>query len=758
MRLSRLPYIPAHCHLSRLKPLSPRVYPCTMSTTTAANPSYADTLLLPKTTFPLRADAVNREHAFRDRCTTDLYHWQLENNPKDLFVLHDGPPYANGGLHIGHAINKILKDITNRYKVLQGHRVHYVPGWDCHGLPIELKALEELKNIDGSQLTPTEIRKMARARALSEVEKQKQGFISWGVMGDWDNAYKTLDKDFEVRQLKVFKKMVNKGYIYRQHKPVYWSPSSKTALAEAELEYKDDHLSRSIYVKFSVVQLAPALANLLPKEVSASSVHALVWTTTPWTIPANKAVAVNPDMVYLLVKSADGSHLVVAKDRLQALREELGIETAVELTQLAEVAGSDLLGTTYAHPLTDEILPFIAGAYVTAESGTGLVHTAPGHGMEDYEACRSLGIKPFSPVDDTGHFTAEAGADLAGKFTFTDGNALVIDKLTERGRLVRERKYKHKYPYDWRTKKPVMLRATAQWFANVEELQKKAVESLKAVRMVPESSFRRIEQFTLSRKEWCISRQRAWGVPIPVLYDTETGEPLLTDSSVQHIIAVIERMGGTDAWWEVKDDAVFVADEYKTKGKTYRRGYDTMDVWFDSGSSWTLVKDKIAERSDDGRPAADLYLEGSDQHRGWFQSSLLTSVAVTGKPPYSILITHGFVLDEHGRKMSKSIGNVVEPKLITHGGKDLKQQPAYGADVLRLWVAASEYTRDVTIGKTVMAHVSESMRKIRTTARFMLSNIDGFSEERMVNYADLKEVSSLQNRNMAAFPRRPLIA
>ncbi|RUP52397.1 hypothetical protein BC936DRAFT_144633 [Jimgerdemannia flammicorona] len=667
MRLSRLPYIPAHCHLSRLKPLSPRVYPCTMSTTTAANPSYADTLLLPKTTFPLRADAVNREHAFRDRCTTDLYHWQLENNPKDLFVLHDGPPYANGGLHIGHAINKILKDITNRYKVLQGHRVHYVPGWDCHGLPIELKALEELKNIDGSQLTPTEIRKMARARALSEVEKQKQGFISWGVMGDWDNAYKTLDKDFEVRQLKVFKKMVNKGYIYRQHKPVYWSPSSKTALAEAELEYKDDHLSRSIYVKFSVVQLAPALANLLPKEVSASSVHALVWTTTPWTIPANKVRSLfkttdnescrtllgESDLLGCCCQSRHGLPPSQVRRRQPPCRGQ-GSVAGVARGAWYRDGGSDLLGTTYAHPLTDEILPFIAGAYVTAESGTGLVHTAPGHGMEDYEACRSLGIKPFSPgefimhfiskttgisdtsimihlpttastVDDTGHFTAEAGADLAGKFTFTDGNALVIDKLTERGRLVRERKYKHKYPYDWRTKKPVMLRATAQWFANVEELQKKAVESLKAVRMVPESSFRRIEQFTLSRKEWCISRQRAWGVPIPVLYDTETGEPLLTDSSVQHIIAVIERMGGTDAWWEVKDDAVFVADEYKTKGKTYRRGYDTMDVWFDSGSSWTLVKDKIAERSDDGRPAADLYLEGSDQHRGWFQSSLLTS-------------------------------------------------------------------------------------------------------------------------------------
>ncbi|RUS21822.1 tRNA synthetases class I-domain-containing protein [Endogone sp. FLAS-F59071] len=798
VRSSRLLYIPA-CRptvaylatsfskslyrRTLLQPVRTNIHPyrTVMSSTTAqnANPtdasgaekSYSSTLLIPNSAFPLRADAVRREHAFRDRCMTDLYQWQLENNPKDLFVLHDGPPYANGSLHTGHAMNKIVKDIINRYKVLQGYRVHYVPGWDCHGLPIELKALEALKDVDRSQLTPTEIRKAARARALSEVEKQKQDFVSWGVMGDWDNAYKTLDKEFEVRQLMVFHDMdiftgninLSIGLLLQSTDRISivtrkFSSESfyvtivqlidglffsiRTALAEAELEYKDDHLSRSIYVKFPVIQPTPALVNILPKDAIASSVYALIWTTTPWTIPANKAVAVNPEMVYLLVKSADGSHMVVAKDRLEALREELGTESAVELTKVAEISGSDLIGTTYAHPLTNETMCFIAGAHVTAESGTGLVHTAPGHGMEDYEACRSLGIKPFSPVDDTGHFTADAGVDLAGKFVFTDGNALVIEKLTDRGYLMRERKYKHKYPYDWRTKKPIMLRATAQWFANVEELQQKAVEALKFVRMVPEGSFRRIEQFTLSRKEWCISRQRSWGVPIPVLYDVETGEPLLTDNSVRHIISVIERMGGTDAWWEVEDDEEFVAEEYRGKGRRYRRGYDTMDVWFDSGSSWTLVRDLVGKLGgrDEAKPVADLYLEGSDQHRGWFQSSLLTSIAVTGKSPYSTLITHGFVLDEHGRKMSKSLGNMIEPKLITLGGKDPKQHPPYGTDILRLWVATSEYTHDVTIGRTVMKHVAETMRKIRTTARFMLGSLDGFSEASMAKYTDLKEI------------------
>ncbi|KAF7724289.1 hypothetical protein EC973_001190 [Apophysomyces ossiformis] len=719
----------------------------------AKNP-YSSTVLLPKTQFPLRADAPKREHLFRDRTTKELYPWQLENKPKDLFILHDGPPYANGNVHSGHAMNKILKDMVNRYKMLQGHKVLYRPGWDCHGLPIELKTLERLKQRGiNTDLPPSEIRQLARKLALSEVEKQKEAFMSWAVIGDWDKPYKTLDKDYEVRQLRVFLDMVKKGYIYRQLKPVYWSPSSKSALAESELEYNEEHVSRSIHVRFPIAQLAPSIKEKWRGLVDTDNLYALIWTTTPWTIPQNRAIAIHPKLNYSVVKVKDGSHAgsyLIGTDRIEAFKTELGIEDA-QIHKLAEATGKELIGTQYTHPLIDQSMPLIEADHVTAESGTGLVHSSPGHGMEDYDACLKAGIQPFSPLDDEGRYTSEVGLGLEGKEAFTEGTIAVIELLKDKSALVKEKKYVHKYPYDWRTKKPVMLRATAQWFANVENLQKEAVEALKEVRMVPEVSIRRLEQFTLSRKEWCISRQRSWGVPIPALYDVETGEALLTDKSVEHIIRVIDERG-TDAWWEEEDDSIFVADEYKNNGKTYKRGYDTMDVWFDSGTSWTMMKD-IPGR-DPSKPVADMYLEGSDQHRGWFQSSLLTSIALTGKAPYSTLVTHGFALDEQGRKMSKSIGNTIEPDLITKGGKDKKKNPAYGSDVLRLWVASSEYTRDVTIGPTVIGQISDNMRKIRTTARFLLGNLNDFTYKACVPYNQLKEVDRYMLHELYRFNQR----
>ncbi|KAG2198396.1 hypothetical protein INT47_009801, partial [Mucor saturninus] len=690
----------------------------------APNP-YTNTILLPKTNFPLRADAAKREHLFRDRCTKDLYPWQLKNNPKDSFILHDGPPYANGNVHSGHAMNKILKDIINRYKVLQGHKVFYRPGWDCHGLPIELKALEQIRR-NGDDLSPVDIRKIAKAKALSEVEKQMTAFKGWGVMGDWDNPYLTLNSGYEIRQLRVLTDMIKNGHIYRQLKPVYWSPSSKSALAESELEYNEAHVSQSIHVRFPVTKLS---SDLNTKWSKYKDIHALIWTTTPWTIPSNKAISVHPDLSYSLIK-VDSHNYIVATDRVQPLTQELNKDVEI----LDEVSGKDLLGCEYQHPLNQQTNPIIGGDHVTAESGTGLVHTAPGHGMEDYEVCLAHHIAPFSPVDDAGRFTWEAGDQLEGKEAFTDGTTTVIDMLGSH--IILQQAYTHKYPYDWRTKKPVMLRATAQWFANVEHLQQKAVNALKKVRMIPEVSIRRLEQFTLSRKEWCISRQRSWGVPIPALYDQD-GNALLTESSVEYIIQILQERG-TDVWWEEKDDSVFVAPEYRDKGKTYTRGYDTMDVWFDSGTSWTMLKN-IADR-DSSKPLADVYLEGSDQHRGWFQSSLLTSIAVTGKAPYGTLVTHGFALDEKGQKMSKSIGNTLDPELITHGGKDKKKNPAYGSDVLRYWVANCEYTRDVTIGPSIIGIVSESLRKIRTTARFLLGNLHDFHRENYVDYDNLQEV------------------
>ncbi|ORE01399.1 isoleucyl-tRNA synthetase [Rhizopus microsporus var. microsporus] len=614
---------------------------------------YTKTLLLPKTSFPLRADAANREHLFRDRCTNELYPWQLKNNPKDLFILHDGPPYANGNVHAGHALNKITKDIINRYKLLQGHKIYYRPGWDCHGLPIELKTLEMIKK-DASSLSPIHLRELAKKNALVVVESQKEDFMSWGVMGDWNNPYLTLQGDFEIRQLRVLKEMVKKGYIYRQLKPVYWSPSSKSALAEAELEYKDNHVSKSIHVQFPIVS-SPILKKWKDKQINA-----LIWTTTPWTIPSNRAVCVHPDLDYCVVEAADKKQCwIVGKDRLEALEKEL----EQKLSVLDTFKGNQLVGSTYQHPLSSKHYPILAGNHVTAESGTALVHTAPGHGMEDYEVCLANNIQPFSLVNDEGKFTKEAGPHFEGKFAFKEGNDTVINLLENQSFLVKKENYIHKYPYDWRTKQPVMLRATAQWFANVENLQEAA-------------------------------------------------------NSIEHIISVLNEKG-TDAWWNEKDDNIFVAPEYRNNGKVYKRGYDTMDVWFDSGSSWTMLQN-IPGR-DPNKPVADVYLEGSDQHRGWFQSSLLTS-------------------NEKGDKMSKSLGNTIEPALITRGGKDKKKNPAYGSDVLRLWVASCDYTKDMTIGPSIIATISDNLRKIRTTARFLLGNLHDFELKNYVDYDKLAEI------------------
>ncbi|KAI7826957.1 isoleucyl-tRNA synthetase [Gamsiella multidivaricata] len=701
---------------------------------------YAPTLLLPKTAFPLRADAAVREHLFCQRCTTDLYAWQRENNEGDLFVLHDGPPYANGHLHLGHALNKVLKDFVNRQHVMRGFKVDYRPGWDCHGLPIELKALAELKVSDRSSLSPTQVRAVAQATAQSTVEAQRAEFLAYGVMGDWENGYRTMDRDFETRQLNVFYEMMNKGLIYRANKPVYWSPSSKTALAESELEYKEDHKSRSAWVAFLVDHPSQGLARLLPDSVT---LHAVVWTTTPWTLPANRSVAVHPKMTYRLFRPSatnDPSKVYLAvAEQLDEMKKRFAPKDSTEpatLELFGEISGQDLVGSRYQHPLTTESMPFIAADYVTSDSGSGLVHTAPGHGMDDYKTCYPLGIEAFCPVDNVGDFTAEAGPELEGLNVQTKGTDKVLQLLAIRGTLIQEHVYVHKYPYDWRTKKPVILRATSQWFANVGTIKEDALKAIESVRIIPEGARRRLEGFVHSRSEWCISRQRSWGVPIPVMYDNETDEPLLTKSSVHHVIDIV-REHGADAWWSMTTEEL-LAPEYRNNGKIYRRGFDTMDVWFDSGTSWTMIQEKMP------RPhlpfVADVYCEGSDQHRGWFQSSLLTSVALTGKAPYGTLITHGFLLDAKGFKQSKSLGNTVDPAVIINGGKNLQKDPAYGTDLLRLWAASSEYTKDIAIGKTILTQVAESMRKFRTTARFILGNLNGFKEAEAVAYEELSRL------------------
>jgi len=708
--------------------------------------AYKDTVNLPKTDFDMRANAVKREPELQTFwAEQQIYQHLSQNNPGDLFVLHDGPPYANGSLHIGHALNKILKDTINKYHLLKGRKVRYVPGWDCHGLPIELKVLQTMKPEERKQLTPLKLRQKAKEFALKTVDEQRESFKRYGVWGDWDHPYLTLKPAYEAAQIGVFGQMVLKGYIYRGLKPVHWSPSSRTALAEAELEYPEGHTSRSIYVAFEITSLPPALQG--PVDPFLGELGVAIWTTTPWTIPANLAVSVNPNLVYAVVevgpelqnlKSSIGQirYLIVAKDLVERLSETLGTSLTVQAT----VMGKTLEHMTYRHPLFDrqsEVV--IGGDYVTTESGTGLVHTAPGHGQDDYIVGQRYGLPILAPVDNEGNFTEEAGS-FAGLNVLGEGNGAVIEALKEAGSLLKEEPYVHKYPYDWRTKKPTIFRATEQWFASVEGFREEALKAIAGVTWIPAQGENRITSMVAERSDWCISRQRSWGVPIPVFYDEKTGDPLLNAETIEHVKTIIAEKG-SDAWWELTVEEL-LPEKYRNDGHTYRKGTDTMDVWFDSGSSWAAV----LERDENGRMGdekkepdssliphdsslkypADMYLEGSDQHRGWFQSSLLTSVAVNDQAPYKTVLTHGFTLDEQGRKMSKSIGNVVDPMIVINGGKNQKEEPPYGADVLRLWVSSVDYTSDVPIGKTILKQLSDVYRKIRNTARFLLGNLHDF--------------------------------
>jgi len=679
--------------------------------------SYKDTVNLPQTQFDMRANATKREPELQKFWAEhQIYERLSERNPGEPFILHDGPPYANGSLHIGHALNKILKDTINKYQLLRGCRVRYVPGWDCHGLPIELKVLQAMKPEERSKLTPIELRKRAKTWAIEQQQQQAASFQRYGVWGDWDHPYLTLTPDYEAAQIGVFGQMALKGYIYRGLKPVYWSPSSQTALAEAELEYPDGHTSRSVYAAFPVVSLAErasAFAPFLPDLAVA------IWTTTPWTIPANLAVAVNGDLKYSVVESADGKLPVKSLIVATELVERLSKLFETELTVKATLSGKDLEFSSYQHPLFNRMSPIVVGGdYITTESGTGLVHTAPGHGMDDFIVGQRYGLPVLSPVDDVGNFTSEAG-QFQGLNVLKDANAAIIQALSNAHALLKEETYAHRYPYDWRTKKPVIYRATEQWFASVDGFREAAMQAIGAVKWIPEQGENRITAMVSERSDWCISRQRSWGVPIPVFYDEETNEPLLNAETIDHVQKIFAEKG-SDAWWELPIEEL-LPEAYRNSGRTYRRGTDTMDVWFDSGSSWAAV----AKARGLGYPV-DLYLEGSDQHRGWFQSSLLTSVAVNGTAPYKTVLTHGFALDEQGRKMSKSLGNVIDPAVVIEGGKNQKEEPAYGADVLRLWVSSVDYSSDVVLGKNILKQMADVYRKIRNTARFLLGNLHDF--------------------------------
>jgi len=719
--------------------------------------SYKDTVNLPKTNFDMRANATKREPELQKFwAQNQIYEQQARRSPAgERFVLHDGPPYANGSLHMGHALNKILKDIINKYQLLQGRSVRYVPGWDCHGLPIELKVLQKMSSSERQSLTPLKLRQKAREFALKAVEEQRVGFQRYGVWGDWTDPYLTLKPEYEAAQIAVFGKMALKGYIYRGLKSVHWSPSSRTALAEAELEYPEGHTSDSIYAAFKMISLAPE-ASMSPKtsgkgfgktkqakkdsplaelEPYLSELWVAIWTTTPWTIPANLAVAVNPELTYAVVQykleSTEEKYLLVAAEAIGRLSATLGTELPI----VAKVKGSDLEYCKYQHPLFDRESPIVLGGdYITTESGTGLVHTAPGHGQEDFIVGQRYGLAVLSPVDEKGNFTDEAGR-FAGLNVLGDANKVIIEALQEAHALLKEEPYVHKYPYDWRTKKPTIFRATEQWFASVDKFRDEAMQAIAEVKWIPAQGENRINAMVKERSDWCISRQRSWGVPIPVFYDSETGEPLLTEESIAHVQGIIAQKG-SDAWWELSVEEL-LPESYRNNGKTYRKGTDTMDVWFDSGSSWAGVAETRPELS----YPVDIYLEGSDQHRGWFQSSLLTSVANNGIAPYKKVLTHGFVLDENGRKMSKSLGNVVDPAIVIEGGKNKKTEPAYGADVLRLWVSSVDYSSDVSIGKNMLKQLGDVYRKIRNTARFLLGNLHDFDPDKdAIAYEDLPEL------------------
>lgn len=687
---------------------------------TGAQPpgEYRDTVLLPHTHFPMKLSGqklLEVELRIQRECDFDqLYTWQRERKAKKEFCLHDGPPYANGDAHVGHALNKILKDIHNRFEMLRGRKVSYIPGWDCHGLPIELKALGELNT---SHLSPLQIRQKAREFAESAIASQRAAFQRWGVMADWEKCYYTFNGWYEAAQLRVFQDMHSKGLIYQDYKPVFWSPSSRTALAEAELEYNAEHLSTAVYTTFPLNTLPAKLATSLGE---LGKVCVLVWTTQPWTIPANQAVCFMPKAQYSVVRRCDNEQLLlVATERIAGL----GTILSTELQNLATFPGADLEGGVCQHPtLPGKEVPLLPANHVTMAKGTGLVHTAPAHGMEDYSVATHFHLPVECMVDEEGRFTEAAGAELQGQSVLKEGTATVISMLRAAGALLKEERCVHSYPYDWRSKTPVLIRASKQWFINTGSLKDAAKEVLQKVRVMPESARASLLTMLDRRTYWCISRQRSWGVPIPVFYHTQTGEPLINKHTVAHIANVFAEKG-SDSWWTEPLETLLPPDVLKKSkaGKVtdYERGEDVLDIWFDSGTSWAAV----LQEAD---PRADVYMEGKDQLGGWFQSSLLTSVAVRNKAPYKKLVVHGFVLSENGEKMSKSLGNVVDPDVIINGGTDPAVSPPYGADVLRWWVAESNVFSEVQIGPKALNAARESINKLRNTLRFLLGNLQGF--------------------------------
>ncbi|WP_439651934.1 isoleucine--tRNA ligase [Pelosinus baikalensis] len=679
---------------------------------------YSKTLNLPQTEFPMRGNLPEREPEMLNYWKQQkIYEKRTTQVEKPKFILHDGPPYANGDIHIGHALNKILKDMILKYKSLRGFNTPYVPGWDTHGLPIEHAAIKIL-GLNRHELKPLDLRRECKDYALKFVDTQRQDFKRLGIGADWDNPYVTLRPAYEAKQIEVFGEMAKKGHIYKGLKSVYWCTSCETALAEAEIEYAEKK-SHTIYVKFPLVDDK----GTLPVGINAENVYGVIWTTTPWTMPANVAIAVHPELEYAWVES-QGEIYLLAVELIDAVAKDNKLES---YTILSTLKGADLEGVVFSHPFIERESIIVLADYVTLEQGTGCVHTAPGHGPDDFETGIRHGLPIINPVDHAGRFTAEGG--IFEGMLIHDTDVPVIKELAARGMLLGKGKIKHQYAHCWRCKNPVIYRATEQWFASVDGFREQALQAIKDVKWIPGWGEDRIHNMVADRHDWCISRQRVWGVPIPIFYCTQCNEHVINDITITAVKNLF-RQEGSDAWW-AKDSSEILPEGFTCSHcghDTFRKETDIMDVWFDSGSSHAAV----LEQHDELVWPADLYLEGSDQHRGWFQSSLLTSVATKGIAPYKAVLTHGFVVDGDGRKMSKSVGNVIFPQDV------IKK---YGADILRLWVASADYQADVRVSNDILKQLSEVYRKIRNTFRYILGSIHDFNPDTdKVGYNELLEI------------------
>lgn len=659
---------------------------------------YKDTLHLPKSDFEMRGNLNKKEHLIQKKWDTmELYEKMVaKREGAKTFAIHDGPPYANGNIHIGHALNKSLKDFIVRSKFMAGYKTPYIPGWDTHGLPIEVEIQKQ--GVDRKSMSVAEFRKLCEAYAREQVKIQIADFKALGTVADYKNPYITLNKSYEAKQVEIFAKMALRGMIYKGLRPVHWSPSSETALAEAEIEYKD-RKDPEIYVRFKVVD---------GKDILSESDYFVIWTTTPWTIPANLAISVNPEMHYVLVKT-DKGNLVLGKSLYENVLKVLEIE---DHTVLKTFKGSDLEGITTQHPLYDRLSPILCGDHVTEEAGTGCVHTAPDHGVDDFEVCKKYGIQPIEPVDDKGHLKAVTGP-FEGMF-FEKANKEVSIALHEVGALLKQGWITHSYAHDWRTKKPIIYRATTQWFASIDQVRERVLEIIdNEVSWMPAWGQRRMYNMIKDRGDWTISRQRAWGVPIPIIY-AEDETPIVDEAVFKHIVSLIEAYG-SNVWFE-REAKDLLPEGFTHPGSPngqFKKEKDIMDVWFDSGSSHTAGQNAPLP--------VDLYLEGSDQYRGWFNSSLIISSAVYDHAPYKAVLSHGFVMQEDGKeKMSKSKGDALSPKAISD---------TLGADILRLWVASVDYQSDAPFSENILKQVSENYRKIRNTFRFMHGNLADFDYE-----------------------------